>query len=119
MIALFHEHGPFTLTSDSKLKRNPHTWNDKYHLLFVDNPVGVGFSSVEPKISVEDAIKWRDGKEGWAKSRDGEEEEEEARWERGYTVNQKAVSEDLITFLRRFYEAFPKVADSELWLTGE
>eukprot|EP00960_Hanusia_phi_P043564 756123-Hanusia_phi.AAC.1 len=47
MFGLFHEIGPFTLSKDNgkvKLDRRTNSWNDRYSLLFIDNPVGAGFS---------------------------------------------------------------------------
>jgi hypothetical protein len=45
---LFAEMGPFSLTKDSsgKLQLNDRatSWNKKYGMLFIDNPVGAGFS---------------------------------------------------------------------------
>ncbi|KAJ9691541.1 hypothetical protein PVL29_013654 [Vitis rotundifolia] len=38
------ELGPFFPRKDGKLKFNPHTWNKATNLLFVESPVGVGFS---------------------------------------------------------------------------
>jgi vitellogenic carboxypeptidase-like protein len=45
LYGLFQELGPFSVTADAKatVPRNI-TWNQNYHLIFVDNPVGVGFS---------------------------------------------------------------------------
>jgi hypothetical protein len=41
MFGLFVEIGPVFITVDQKVVPNPHTWNDKYSLLFIDNPVCV------------------------------------------------------------------------------
>ena len=48
MYGLFEEMGPFTASPDgqSLLPRNT-TWNARYAMLFVDNPVGTGFSYTE------------------------------------------------------------------------
>ncbi|KAJ2953884.1 hypothetical protein O0L34_g1510 [Tuta absoluta] len=44
MTGLFDEIGPFTVTSDHQLVRNPHSWLQNHSLVFIDNPVGTGFS---------------------------------------------------------------------------
>ena len=54
MFSLFHEIGPFELTKEEQSKHKVHgkiklskralSWNNKYSLLFIDNPVGAGFS---------------------------------------------------------------------------
>jgi len=44
LFGLFGEHGPFYLTDDLKLMPRNLTWNREFSLLYIDNPVGVGFS---------------------------------------------------------------------------
>eukprot|EP01116_Phalansterium_solitarium_P008793 TRINITY_DN2275_c0_g1_i1.p1 TRINITY_DN2275_c0_g1~~TRINITY_DN2275_c0_g1_i1.p1 ORF type:complete len:469 (-),score=183.36 TRINITY_DN2275_c0_g1_i1:252-1658(-) len=40
----FSEVGPWSLTDDLQLIPKPVTWNARYAMLFIDNPVGTGFS---------------------------------------------------------------------------
>ena len=45
MIGLFQENGPCRITNDSStVINNPNSWNDEAHVLYIDQPVGVGFS---------------------------------------------------------------------------
>jgi len=44
-IALFYENGPCKFDDDSHLYNNKYSWNTNANLLFVDQPVGTGFSS--------------------------------------------------------------------------
>ncbi|CAH0391113.1 unnamed protein product [Bemisia tabaci] len=44
MFGLFTELGPFSVTKNQKLKRRKYSWHRKYNLVFIDNPVGAGFS---------------------------------------------------------------------------
>jgi len=44
MFGLFSENGPFYLTDDLKLVPRNVTWNLPFAMLYIDNPVGVGFS---------------------------------------------------------------------------
>ncbi|RDB15267.1 Carboxypeptidase S1 [Hypsizygus marmoreus] len=45
MIGLFQEHGPCRITNDStSVTINPHSWNNEANVLYIDQPVGVGFS---------------------------------------------------------------------------
>ena len=41
------EIGPYRLKDDATLEYNPGSWDEFAHLLFVDNPVGTGFSYVD------------------------------------------------------------------------
>jgi len=41
------EIGPYRVVKDSKLVENEGSWNEFANLLFVDNPVGTGYSYVD------------------------------------------------------------------------
>ena len=43
-LALFFENGPLTVDDHLRLHKNPYGWNQKANLLYVDNPVGTGYS---------------------------------------------------------------------------
>ena len=48
MYGLFNEMGPFSVAADgATLVPRAATWNTHYHMVFVDNPVGTGFSYTE------------------------------------------------------------------------
>tara|TARA_B110000285_G_scaffold214002_1_gene258912 strand:- start:90 stop:1397 length:1308 start_codon:yes stop_codon:yes gene_type:complete len=48
-IALFYENGPYQFEEDGKtLKSNPYAWNANANLIYVDQPVGTGFSHANP-----------------------------------------------------------------------
>eukprot|EP00756_Hemistasia_phaeocysticola_P018278 Hpha_TRINITY_DN15584_c1_g1::TRINITY_DN15584_c1_g1_i1::g.107419::m.107419 len=43
-LALFVENGPYKVDSDQKVTLNPYSWNSKANILYIDQPVGTGFS---------------------------------------------------------------------------
>lgn len=43
-VALFFENGPYQFNEDLTLKSNPYSWNSVSNLLYVDQPIGTGFS---------------------------------------------------------------------------
>ncbi|KAF9997537.1 hypothetical protein BGZ80_000237 [Entomortierella chlamydospora] len=46
MIGLFFENGPIRVNAKMKLERVPVSWADEYSILFIDQPVGTGYSYV-------------------------------------------------------------------------
>ncbi|CDO70247.1 hypothetical protein BN946_scf184942.g47 [Trametes cinnabarina] len=51
MIGLFQENGPCRITNDSSsVTLNPYSWNNVSNMLYLDQPVGVGFSHGETKV---------------------------------------------------------------------
>lgn len=43
-LAIFYENGPWTINDDLTLKSNAYSWNNNTNLVFIDQPVGTGFS---------------------------------------------------------------------------
>jgi carboxypeptidase C (cathepsin A) len=45
MIGLFQEHGPCRINNDSSsVTPNPFSWNNEVNMLYIDQPIGTGFS---------------------------------------------------------------------------
>uniref|UniRef100_A0A1B6EFH6 Carboxypeptidase n=1 Tax=Clastoptera arizonana TaxID=38151 RepID=A0A1B6EFH6_9HEMI len=44
LFGLFEEHGPIRITTNGNLKRRKYTWASNHAMLYIDNPVGTGFS---------------------------------------------------------------------------
>lgn len=44
LVGLFEEHGPFRVRSDLSVEKRLYSWHENHHMIYVDNPVGSGFS---------------------------------------------------------------------------
>ncbi|XP_015433612.1 PREDICTED: venom serine carboxypeptidase [Dufourea novaeangliae] len=44
MYGLFMENGPFFVNANKTLQKRKYSWNQSHNLLYIDNPVGTGFS---------------------------------------------------------------------------
>ncbi|KAH7051287.1 Alpha/Beta hydrolase protein [Macrophomina phaseolina] len=44
MIGLFQEHGPCNISADLTAEHNPYSWNEESNMLYLSQPIGVGFS---------------------------------------------------------------------------
>ncbi|CAH0396239.1 unnamed protein product [Bemisia tabaci] len=57
MFGLFRDTGPFYVGRDKKLKRRKYAWTQKYNMVFVDNPVGAGFSFTKSESGYPTSLK--------------------------------------------------------------
>jgi vitellogenic carboxypeptidase-like protein len=135
MIGLFYEMGALRVGSDKLLRTNMDTWNRNYSMLFIDNPVGTGYSYVRPKIqrttkasATTEELMGFEGEVVKAKcptlpkvveTDDYDEYEPYAKYSDGYTTNQAAVASDMLMFLDKFYDVFPELRQAKLVISGE
>ncbi|CAI2370805.1 unnamed protein product [Moneuplotes crassus] len=46
-LGLFYENGPWKINDDLTLRRNDHSWNELANVLYLDQPIDVGFSKTD------------------------------------------------------------------------
>ena len=66
---------------------NPYSWTQEFSVLYIDNPVGTGYSFTDD--------------------------------ERGYSMDQNSVADNLYEFLLQFYQIFSEYRNNDLYLSGE
>lgn len=47
LFGLFTENGPFSVTKNKTLKMRKYSWNMNHNVIYIDNPVGTGYSFVD------------------------------------------------------------------------
>jgi len=147
---LFFEMGPLRVVEEEgnfTFQRNPHTWTSKYSMLFIDQPVGTGYSYVDPpsngtmsprihnfwtktllagRTTVQDRVYDATARKTKRAFEDQVpqlplvlQNDDEAVFKNGYAGNEAAVSKDFITFMLGFYKLYPELAKVDLHLTSE
>ena len=128
---------------------NPYSWTRHFDVLFVDNPVGTGYSYVDPPAKVShfqilanflisltslerrflaqvnandesESLKFKiQGPPFSGTTSPAPEFVNDTAYERGYVTNQDGVASDMMTFLHKFYESFPEKRQADLFLASE
>ncbi|KAL5074989.1 hypothetical protein RYX36_013973 [Vicia faba] len=87
-VGAFSENGPFRPNGDFLIK-NQHSWNKEANMLYLETPIGVGFSYAK-------------GSSAYTT-----------------TVNDEETARDNLVFLERWFDKFPQYRNRDLFLTGE
>jgi len=91
LLGAFTEQGPFlTKSADGTLTENPYAWNKNVHMVFIEQPCGVGFSYSTATDTKED-----------------------------YTANDASAALDNYNLIQAFMVRFPSLAKNALYLTSE
>jgi carboxypeptidase C (cathepsin A) len=51
LIGLFQEHGPCHVGPDNTTYLNPYSWNNYSNIVYIDQPIGTGFSYGDDTVS--------------------------------------------------------------------
>ncbi|KAF7539551.1 hypothetical protein G7054_g2095 [Neopestalotiopsis clavispora] len=89
LAGMFLEHGPCLVDTNDSTVFNPHAWTEVFNVVYVDQPVGVGFSYV-----------------------DGNDES-------FYPNRTEESTLHLLSFVKLFYEAYPELRSQDLHISGE
>ena len=111
MFGALKEHGPFLADLDMDgepfVKHNPYTWAGNHSVLYVDNPVGTGFSFTDDPDDFPSFV---------------EETTEVALFKQKLfsTCFEKLfLFQDLYNLLQQFYQLFPELVDNPFFAMGE
>ncbi|KAI8052924.1 Alpha/Beta hydrolase protein [Syncephalis plumigaleata] len=118
MIGIFYENGPFIPSENSNIIRRKLPWTKSYDMLFIDQPVGTGFSYAE---SANNTLRFT--KDNTKLPANDASSTRPLNFERchhgGYVTNQQQVTRHFIYFLERFYDMHPHLRKRQLYITGE
>lgn len=120
LIGFGSEHGPFVFSysssedndDDVQLIENPYSWNKLAHILYVEQPCGVGFSYFSSNEKRDDESEKKD-------SSSDEDNDEEYDYNYSYDVGDEIASKDNLEILLAFYKRFPHLEKNPLYLTSE
>lgn len=91
MIGMFMLHGPCQVNEGGNSTTfNPHSWNEDYNVLFIDQPAGVGFSYVDNPKNYE-----------------------------AYPQRTEESTYEFLSTVNLIYEALPHLKNTSLFLAGE
>ncbi|RZC71885.1 hypothetical protein C5167_035023 [Papaver somniferum] len=90
-VGAFSENGPFR-PNGNVLVRNEYSWNKEANMLYLETPVGVGFSYTTETTSEDDDTA---------------------------TIGDKITARDNLVFLQRWFLKFPQYKHRDLFITGE
>ncbi|RKP10937.1 Alpha/Beta hydrolase protein, partial [Thamnocephalis sphaerospora] len=108
MLGLFNQHGPFSASSNKELVRRKVAWTRHYDVIYLDQPVGAGFSYAAPGFNASRTLQR-------AQITLSPEECRAA----GYVTTEVEVGRDVLSFLARFYQIYPSLRERPLYVTGE
>ncbi|MBW0546026.1 hypothetical protein O181_085741, partial [Austropuccinia psidii MF-1] len=126
MIGLFYELGPLRIkkinsTNSSNLNDflidiNPNSWYNHFNIIFLDQPVGTGYSSLNSTSLNQSALTSSIQRNFHLKSSSNNTSN---HYKNGYPINQDGVALDFLSFLKQFYQKFPSMKKANLTLAGE
>lgn len=92
LLGLFAENGPYHVDHNLSLSANPFSWTSVAHMLYIDQPVGTGFSYCDESSQSPSCIG---------------------------ALDSDTVASDMVTALELFYSAYPHLATTDLYIAGE
>ena len=110
MFGALKEHGPFLadvdMDGEAFVAHNPYTWAGNHSMLYVDNPVGTGFSFTDDPDDFPSFV----------------EETTEVKKKKSFlflNIFFYALFQDLYNLLQQFFQLFPELVDNPFFAMGE
>ena len=108
MMGLFVENGPFTINERIELSLRKTAWSLDHNMIFIDQPVGTGFSFTNDESGLLNHIMHhmlRKQKRNLLFT--------------GYCNDQSCVADNLYSALEQIYTVFPELQNNGFYVTGE
>ena len=112
MFGALKEHGPFLadvkLDGEPFVKHNPYSWSGNHSVIYVDNPVGTGFSFTDDPDDFPSFVE---------ETTEVNIFESKATFKKNYL--KILLFQDLYNLLQQFFQLFPELVDNQFFAMGE
>ncbi|PNG99260.1 Serine carboxypeptidase 3, partial [Tetrabaena socialis] len=109
--------GPYSINNDTRtLSETKYGWDVFHNMIFVDQPIGTGFSYSKVLARERSGVLYGSG---WLVGDWGSAVAATSQDPRDRVYDEKGVAVDMLDFMYEFYRAHPDMLDNDFYVTGE